>query len=58
MEEKLKEAVQLLKAWETTDPRHYFDEYDPKLLGRLTRKFLDSLKEDTSPQKDPLDEMF
>jgi hypothetical protein len=44
LESDFKEARQLLSSWQTQDPKHHYDEFDPDSLGCITRAFLEKLK--------------
>jgi tRNA(Ile)-lysidine synthase TilS/MesJ len=41
---RLDDAKQLLESWQTQDPKHHYDEFDPDSLGCITRAFLEKLK--------------
>lgn len=41
---KLDDAKQLLESWQTQDPKHHYDEFDPDSMGCVTRAFLEKLK--------------
>lgn len=41
---KLDDAKQLLESWQTQDPKHHYDEFEPDSLGCITRAFLEKLK--------------
>jgi hypothetical protein len=41
---RLNDAKQLLKSWQSQDPEHHYDEFDPDSMGCITRRFLEKLK--------------
>lgn len=38
---KLDDAKQLLESWQTQDPEHHYEDFDPSSLGCITRNFLE-----------------
>lgn len=41
---KLDDAKQLLESWQTQDPKHHYNEFDPDSMGCVTRAFLEKSK--------------
>ena len=41
---RLDDSKQLLESWQTSDPKHHYDEFDPDSLGCVTRAFLEKIK--------------
>lgn len=41
---RLNDAKQLLESWQSQDPEHHYDDFDPDSMGCITRAFLEKLK--------------
>jgi hypothetical protein len=38
---KFNDAKELLESWQTQDPEHHYEDFNPESLGCITRKFLE-----------------